>query len=406
MTGMTFTTGKDGLAPIVALIIVAVLLAGGGAAYLAVSPKEPMREPESPAPVERREKGMSLEVKEQAENAPPMREATVPAAPAETPKPLALSPLPPAPVPQKVSPHVQRIAVPPPLPSATLATTSANVKLGELEREIVIVAGDARPIGPEHYARLKAGLDAEAAGGADANTVAKLRTMLQTVNPDAIPLLLSSPPSSSPSTEQDPPVAQKSCENNLAPVFTNHITDMSKVNYIVPPPTMGAGPSLKPHSYIGTDHARVPVYAPIASTLKSGSYYVGGPYMLELSASCEVTVRFGHITEPVDAIKKLLPSEPKQDSRTEELAPVSFAAGELLGYTTGTDLAGNWDFGVYNSVTHNRYADDPAWNNSATYTTAVCPFDYFAADLKAVYVAKFNSTALGGNPPHGESFCR
>ncbi|MBI4155618.1 MAG: hypothetical protein HY507_00085 [Candidatus Zambryskibacteria bacterium] len=181
---------------------------------------------------------------------------------------------------------------------------------------------------------------------------------------------------------------------------------MSKVNYIGPPPTMGAGPSLKTHSYIGTDHARVPVYAPVQMTLESGSYNVGGPYMVEFRASCEVRVRFGHMTEPVLAIKKLLPAEPKQDSRTEELAPIVFAAGEIVGYTTGTDVAGNWDFGVYNSTTQNRYVDDQNWNNSTTYTTAVCPFDYFTPNLKSVYFSKFNSGALGGNPPHGEPFCK
>lgn len=195
------------------------------------------------------------------------------------------------------------------------------------------------------------------------------------------------------------------CISNPYPVFTNHITDMSKVSYVVPPPTMGSGPSLKTHSYIGTNGVRVPIYAPMVMTLKGGSHYVGGPYGFDFRVSCEVTVRFGHITDPVDSIKKLLPSEPKSDSRTQELSPVSFAAGELIGYTTGTDAAGNWDFGVYNSATSNRYANDPNWNNSTVVTTAVCPFNYFTPNLKAEYAAKFNPTILGGNPPHGESFC-
>lgn len=204
-----------------------------------------------------------------------------------------------------------------------------------------------------------------------------------------------------------PPVIQLSaCQSNLSPVFTNHITDIAKINYIVPPPTMGAGPSLKTHSYIGTDHALVPVYVPAAATLKSGSHYTGGPYMIEFQISCEVRIRFGHITNPVDAIKNLLPKEPQSDSRTQELGPISFAAGELVGYTTGTSMAGNWDYGVYNSATSNRYASDPDWNNSSVYTTAVCPFDYFAPDLKSAYEAKYNSYALGGNPPQGESFCQ
>lgn len=199
---------------------------------------------------------------------------------------------------------------------------------------------------------------------------------------------------------------KQNCVSNTLPVFTHHITDMNAVNYIVPPPTMGSGPSLKPHGYIGTDHARVPVYAPADMAVKDGSYYAGGPYMFDFQVSCEVTVRFGHMTDPVDALKKLLPAEPAADSRTKELSSVSFKAGELVGYTTGTDRAGNWDYGVYNANITNRYAHDPDWGGSATYTTAVCPFDYFTPDLKAAYIAKFKPNALGGNPPHGESFCK
>lgn len=199
---------------------------------------------------------------------------------------------------------------------------------------------------------------------------------------------------------------EQKCASNPSPTFTQDITDMSKVRYIVPPPTMGSGPSLKPHSYIGTDGQNVPVYVPAAVTLKSGSHYIGGPYTIEFQVSCEITMRFGHITNPVDAIKNLLPKEPQPGSQTQELSPISFAAGQLIGYTTGTPQAGNWDFGVYNSTVSNRYANDPDWNNSSVYTTAVCPFDYFAPSLKSIYQAKYDSYALGGNPPHGESFCQ
>lgn len=276
----------------------------------------------------------------------------------------------------------------------------AQTKLSELEREITILFNDGNRIGPEHYARLKSGLDAEAKSGADLKIIGKLQDMLGTVNPTTISSVQTS-------QAKTVPVDQKQkCTSDPSPVFTNHITDMSKVSYVVPPPTIGSGPSLKSHSYIGTHGAKVPVYAPVAMTLKSGSHYVGGPYMFDFMASCEVTVRFGHITDPMDSIKRLLPAKPNSDSRTQELPPVGFAAGDIIGYTTGTDAAGNWDFGVYNSSTSNRYASDPKWNNSAIYTTAICPFDYFTPGLKKDYAAKFNSNALGGNPPHGESFCK
>lgn len=225
-------------------------------------------------------------------------------------------------------------------------------------------------------------------------------------NPTPAQLPESPPPQ--PQSEPEPqPEAQASCQSNPNPVFTNHITDTSKINYIAPPPTLGGGPSLKTHSYIGTDHARVPVYAPVDMTLAAGSYYVYGPYGLDFRVSCEVKVRFGHITEPIEEIKSVFPDTPAQDSKDQKIDhEIFFKAGDLIAYTTGTSAAGNWDFGVYNSTVRNRYADDPDWNNSAIYTSAVCSFGYFIPGLKSVYVTKFNPDILGGNPPHGESFCQ
>jgi len=255
---------------------------------------------------------------------------------------------------------------------------------------------------PEHAARILSDLTTIEAQGYAKSDVERLRQRVYELSPH----LQDQTKQNQSSPQAYMSAAQSNCKSNPSPIFTNDITDMSRVNYIGPPPTMGAGPSLKTHGYIGTDHVRVPLYAPAAMTLESGSHYIGGPYMMEFRVSCEVRVRFGHVTEPAEEIKKLLPSEPKQDSRTQELTPITFAAGDLVGYTTGTDLAGNWDFGVYNSVVRNRYADDPNWSESTTYTTAVCPFDYFTEKLKPVYFAKFNPAMLGGNPPHGESFCK
>ncbi len=172
---------------------------------------------------------------------------------------------------------------------------------------------------------------------------------------------------------------------------------------------MGAGPSLKTHAYIGTNHARVPIYAPADMTLQTGSYYANGPYTVVFQVTCQVTLRFNHITEPTAAIRAAFPSTPAgvNESRYIDLsAHPSLKAGDLVGYTTGTTESGNWDFGVYNSTVKNKYYGDPAWGNSTVNTTAVCPFDYFPANLRAAYASKFNSSILGDNPPDGESFCK
>lgn len=200
------------------------------------------------------------------------------------------------------------------------------------------------------------------------------------------------------------------CVSNRNPIFTHHITDISKIDYVVPPPTMGSGPGLKTHSYIGTNNARAPVYAPTDMVLETGAYYDIGPYWLGFRISCEMKLRFIHITDPIDEIKDVFPSEiqkgtvdqPQRASIDQEIKKeISFKAGDLIGYTN----TGNWDFGVYDLASKNRYTGDPDWGDSWVYTAAVCPFDYFPEEMRKVYTTKFNTTILEGNPPHGESFC-
>lgn len=198
------------------------------------------------------------------------------------------------------------------------------------------------------------------------------------------------------------------CKSNPSPTFTHNITDVSKIVNIVIPPNFVAG-DLKTHSYIETDHAKVPVYAPADMTLTGGSYYISGPYRLDFQVSCEVTMRFAHITEPIQEIKNILPSTPAPANNSRDQAiknQISFKAGDLIGYTTGTDRAGNWDFGVYNANTKNKYADDEKLNFSRINTTAVCPFDYFSAELKISYKAKYNARINTGAKADGESFCK
>ena len=377
---------RNGFLLIVAVLIVAVVIAVGVASYTVLVKKEqrPAAEISESMPVP----------------APPVHFPPPSSGISETESPPQAIILP-LPSPQS-SPTLVRNSRPTPLLPRIEAQMPSPLdrELQELEREILVLTGDGRPIGPEHYAQLNSRLDAALTDRVNQERVQKLRAILETVNPHNI----ASAPSPQPPTTS--PTPAPNCISNQSPVFTNHITDTSKVSYVAPPPTIGSGPSLKTHSYVGTNHINVPVYAPAAMILKSGSHYVGGPYTFEFQVSCEVTVRFGHITNPIDAIRKLLPSEPQSGSQTQELSPVSFAAGELVAYTTGTDAAGNWDFGVYNSAVSNRYASDPNWSQSTTYTTAVCPFDYFTPDLKSAYTAKFDSEILGGNPPHGESFCK
>ena len=217
----------------------------------------------------------------------------------------------------------------------------------------------------------------------------------------------SSPPASTPTPTDD---SSSSCQSNTNPSFTAHVTDLSKVTSIAIPPRIIGG-DLKAHSYINSEHQRVPVYAPAAMKMIGGVHLSHGDdpsdYGMDWQISCEVKIRIGHITEPVQAIKDLL-GAPVADSRNGKFfnpPTLSVAAGELIGYTTGTAAAGNWDFGVYNSSTSNRYASDPDWNWSTIYTTAVCPYNYYSSGFKSSYTSKYIQD-FGVSTLDGPFFCQ
>lgn len=211
----------------------------------------------------------------------------------------------------------------------------------------------------------------------------------------------SEPPQPSPPSQSSTP----SCSSNTSPTFTHHVTDLTKVSKVVSPPTK-AGTDLKPHGYLDTQLNSVPVYVPMAATLDSGAYYQegnpGGEYLLIFKASCEVTFRFDHITSPVQSIRDAFPTLQSDTRTSQPSTTVTFTAGEQIATTTGT-VYGIWDFGVYNSSTSNRYANDPDWNWSSNATTAVCPWGYYSVSMYAQVQTLFGS--LGGNPADGEPFC-
>ena len=186
---------------------------------------------------------------------------------------------------------------------------------------------------------------------------------------------------------------EQNCVSNTTPVFTEDITDLNQVSQIIEPPSLVGGTDLKTHSYLFTDLNRVPVYAPVDMVLDNGSFYQegndGGEYLLEFEVSCEIRIRFDHVTEPIDDIRNEFSDTPADTSQTNQVENrVEFAAGDIVGYTTGT-IYGVWDFGVYNSEVENQFADDPEWDDSPVYTTAICPYDFYAGTQRSTFYDLF-----------------
>lgn len=195
--------------------------------------------------------------------------------------------------------------------------------------------------------------------------------------------------------------SQSGCVSNPNPVFTADITDLSRISAVTPPGMLMQGDVLKSHSYIwiGGD-GKVPVYAPVDASLVAG-VYLDHPdgnldYGLIFQVSCEVEFRLGHITDPNEQIRAAFPTPKVGDSRDDPITHIPFKAGDLLGYTSGTRQAHNWDFGVYNTARPDP--DAAAFGATGKDARANCPYDYYSADKRSVYSNLFNSDMKGGVP--------
>ena len=266
------------------------------------------------------------------------------------------------------------------MPTAS-APAPKSAKMVGLEREITVLFQSGNVIGLEHYARLSDGLNTEVTAGADMGIIGKLRKMLDALNPDKVASISSSSPSSSTPT----------CEDNIKPQLVRDITDFPKIQKITAPGSSSSeGP--KGHSFVWTNHEKVPVYAPIMMTLDSGTYVKDNAespaqYLLFfiVKNNCNYQVKFDHIDEPIPAIKELLPTTPAvADSRTQNVSKkIEFQAGDLIGHTAGNLQSGNWDFGLYNMKEKGVLGTQ--YSSYGVHGYAVCWVDFYAPEKQTQY---------------------
>jgi hypothetical protein len=308
-----------------------------------------------------------------------------------------------------------------------LTTENEGITLAQIEQEINMAVQNGG-IHPDNYERLDQALQLFESQGTDPGKTAELRNKLEKLDvggrnikapaPEptkTVQRQTSSPKISvSPTTNPTPKptiIQQPTCTSNTKPVFSKYLVDPSHVTNILPPPNRPRTDLtvLKTHSYVGTTTSTVPVYAPVDMEFFKGAHYVGGPYTLDFRVSCEVTLRLAHVTNIVQKLKDVLPSEPATGSQDQPITnTVAFKAGELIGYSGGPPyvLGIGFDFGVYNNSTPNRFAAEPDKYTSSTYTTAVCPFDYFTADMRGEYKKKYYLQAHEGMQYDLPHFCQ
>lgn len=189
------------------------------------------------------------------------------------------------------------------------------------------------------------------------------------------------------------------CDPKKSVVFTHAFTDLEKIAALNPIGGIGGGSPGR--SYIGVKEGmEAPIYAPMAATLRAiiyadrGAGY--GEYGLIFKAGCNIEFMFDHIDRVSDKLKKYAPKTAAANSRVPGAeVNVRVEAGELLGYTNGTDLAHTFDFLVTNYAKKNQYLNPKRWEwEQARYS--VCPYDFFTPELKAQYYAKLGKPSDTG----------
>lgn len=187
------------------------------------------------------------------------------------------------------------------------------------------------------------------------------------------------------------------CINNPNPKFSHDLTQADKIIKVTPPSLVAGKNQDRAFLWIDTNKtSKVPVYAPVDADLVSGVYKISKTidtvdYDLHFQVSCEVWFYVNHVSAPIDEIKSRLPSQPETSTNnlTSFNPPIHFKAGELIGHTTGTFQAHNFDFAVFD-LNHTNILTGQGGSSDSRFKNFICPFDLFPGSLKISYYKKLD----------------
>lgn len=204
-----------------------------------------------------------------------------------------------------------------------------------------------------------------------------------------------------------PSTPARDCVSNAAPLFTRGFTDASMLLDITPIGSVRGGSPGRSYVAVQRNNGvfeKVPIYAPVDAVLKGvafayrnyGERGSRAEYRLDFQVSCEVSITLDHIAEVTDKIRAVAPAVAANNTRNDREVSLGVAAGELLGYTDGTLVAGTFDFMVLNTNFTASYVNPARWQ-SEQLLHATCPYDYFVPELKREYYALLLTKDAQGN---------
>ena len=166
--------------------------------------------------------------------------------------------------------------------------------------------------------------------------------------------------------------------------------------------------NIKPGAVAGGKE--IEVRAPAAMTLESYAYYKVGSepssWALIFRLSSDAAIKFDHITRASDKIMAATTTTPKSDSREETpKSKVSFTAGEVVAYTSGTSTAHNWNIYMNDNRHKNSFVNQARYESShlgKKMISAVCPFNYYDEAKKADFIALMGQRKAGETNSCGE----
>jgi hypothetical protein len=195
-------------------------------------------------------------------------------------------------------------------------------------------------------------------------------------------------------------------------IFTAHMFELDKANYIVPLGELEGGweemnvnimalVHIKTTGDHGTPALTMEVYAPTNITLTSYSYYSFGghpaTWSLIFEINSDLTLRLSALTDVPDKIKNVVGTNYTIGEINVE-TQLSFISGEIIAYAGGSVDVTNWDILLYDRNHENKFVNQDRYNATSQgkrYITARCPFDFYPDEMRQEYIDLLGFTEAG-----------